>query len=298
MNILMTGGTGLIGSRLIKQLVLEGHHVHVLTRFPKKHPDSAYVSYISYQYPMRKLPFIHAVINLAGESLFGNWSEEKKARIVASRLKATEKLTNVLLQMHEKPNVFLSGSAIGYYGMSEEKIFTEKTTKPGDDFLASVCHSWEKAAATAEDLGIRTVYTRFGVVLDGTAGALPQMALPVKFGAGGKIGSGRQWMSWIHIDDCVNLLLFSLYNANVRGPLNVTAPYPKQNDDFMKTLGNVLKRPTILKTPALFFKIAVGEMHQLVTKGQYVYPQKALDYGYVFQYPQLEDALIAIYSKQ
>lgn len=296
MNILMTGGTGFIGSRLINQLVLEGHHIYVLTRFPKKHPDSAYISYISYQYPMKKLPFIHAVINLAGETLFGNWSEEKKASIVASRVKATEKLTKVLLQMHEKPNVFLSGSAIGYYGMSEDKIFTEATTKPGDDFLATVCDAWEKTAMTAEDLGIRTVYTRFGIVLDGKAGALPQMALPVKLGIGGKIASGSQWMSWVHIDDCVNLLLFALYNAKVSGSLNITAPYPKQNDDFMKLLGKTLRRPTLIRTPALFFKIAVGEMHQLVTGGQYVYPQKALDYGYVFQYPRLEDALTAIYS--
>lgn len=296
MNILMTGGTGFIGSRLINQLVLEGHHIYVLTRFPKKHPDSAYISYISYQYPMKKLPFIHAVINLAGETLFGNWSEEKKASIVASRVKATEKLTKVLLQMHEKPNVFLSGSAIGYYGMSEDKIFTEATTKPGDDFLATVCDAWEKTAMTAEDLGIRTVYTRFGIVLDGKAGALPQMALPVKLGIGGKIASGSQWMSWVHIDDCVNLLLFALYNAKVSGSLNITAPYPKQNNDFMKLLGKTLRRPTLIRTPALFFKIAVGEMHQLVTGGQYVYPQKALDYGYVFQYPRLEDALTAIYS--
>src|SRR5699024_6114199 len=156
MNILMTGGTGFIRSRIIKQLVLEKHHVYVLTRFPKKHVDSDYVSYISYKYPIKKLPFIHAVINLAGESLFGYWSDVKKKKIISSRIKATEKLTNILIQMEDKPKVFISGSAIGYYGMEEDVIFTEATTEAGHDFLAEVCATWEKAASTAEDLGIRT----------------------------------------------------------------------------------------------------------------------------------------------
>lgn len=296
MNILMTGGTGFIGSRLIKQLVLEKHHVYVLTRFPKKHADSNYVSYISYQYPIKKLPFIHAVINLAGESLFGFWSDEKKERILSSRIKATEKLTKVITQMEQKPKVFISGSAIGYYGMADDIIFTEQTTNPGDDFLAEVCAAWEKTASTAEDLGIRTVYTRFGIVLNGKQGALSQMALPVKLGVGGKIGDGKQWMSWIHIHDCVDLLLFALYDSNIEGALNMTAPYPRQNDDFTKALAKVLKRPAFMNVPKRFFKMALGDMHQLVTAGQYVYPKKALDNGFVFQYPQLEHALDQIYS--
>src|SRR5699024_9327459 len=269
MNILMTGGTGFIGSRLIKQLVLEKHHVYVLTRFPKKHVDSDYVSYISYRYPIKKLPFIHAVINLAGESLFGYWSDEKKESILSSRIKATEKLTNILIHMEEKPKVFLSGSAIGYYGMADDMIFTEETTEPGDDFLAEVCAAWEKTASTAEDLGIRTVYTRFGIVLNGKQGALPQMALPTKLGVGGKIGNGKQWMSWVHIHDCVDLLLFALYNKDMKGPLNITAPYPRQNDDFTKVLAKSLKRPAFMKTPSSFFKIALGDMHQLITNGQF-----------------------------
>lgn len=295
MNILMTGGTGFIGSHLIEQLVLEKHHVYVLTRFPKKHPDSDYVSYISYKYPIKKLPFIHAVINLAGESLFGYWSNEKKNQILNSRVKSTEKLIKVLTQMEEKPKVFLSGSAIGYYGMSDEEIFTESTTKPGDDFLAKVCSVWEKTASTAKDLGIRTVYARFGIVLDHKEGALPQIALPVKLGVGGKIGDGKQWMSWVHIDDCVNLLLFALYEQTIHGPLNITAPYPRQNGDFTKVLAKIMKRPAFMRAPTTFFKVALGEMHQLVTDGQFVYPRKAIDNGYVFQYPQLEYALQDLY---
>lgn len=253
MNILMTGGTGFIGKRLIKQLILKGHHIYVLTRYPKKHPDSEYISYISYRYPMGKLPFIHAVVNLAGESLFGYWSEEKKARILNSRMEATEKLANILTQMNQKPNVFLSGSAIGYYGMSDEKIFTEASNRPGDDFLAAVCATWEKAASTAEDLGIRTVFTRFGIVLDHKEGAMPLIALPIKFGVGGKIGNGKQWMSWIHIDDCINLLLFALYNPNIQGPLNMTAPFPKQNEAFTNSLAHTIKRPALIKTQDFIF---------------------------------------------
>src|SRR5699024_5686869 len=149
-----------------KQLILANHHVYVLTRYPKKHHDSAYVSYISEQYPMHRLPFIHAVVNLAGDSIFGYWSTAKKTRVIQSRIQTTEKLMERLIQMDQKPHVFISGSAIGYYGMSHENIYTEATTTSGNDFLAHVSTKWEETARFAEDLGIRTVYTRFGIVLD------------------------------------------------------------------------------------------------------------------------------------
>ncbi|HLR53525.1 MAG TPA: TIGR01777 family oxidoreductase [Pseudogracilibacillus sp.] len=296
MNVLITGGTGFVGSRLVHQLTLEKHHVFVLTRFPKKHADTESISYISYDYPIKHLPFIHAVINLAGESLFGYWSAAKKRQIKESRVEVTEQLISLLIRMNEKPNVFLTASAMGYYGMSEEQIFTEATEQPGSDFLAQVCEDWEKAASTAEDLGIRTVYARFGIILDKAEGALPQIALPIKMGVGGKIGDGQQWMSWIHIEDCVNLLLFSLYETTMKGALNVTAPFPRQNSSFTKVLAKELKRPSIFTAPSSFFKIALGDMHQLITEGQFVYPQKALDTGFVFQYPQLENALEAVYN--
>lgn len=298
MNVLITGGTGFVGSRLVHQLTLEKHHIFVLTRFPKKHQDTDYISYISYDYPMKNLPFIHAVINLAGESLFGYWSETKKQQIRASRVDITERLTSLLIRMNQKPNVFLSASAMGYYGMSDDKIFTEDTKEPGDDFLGQVCHEWENAASTAEDLGIRTVYARFGIILDKKEGALPLIALPVKMGVGGKIGDGKQWMSWVHIEDCVNLLLFALYDSKMAGALNVTAPFPRQNKAFTNVLAKQLKRPSLFTAPSGFFKIALGEMHQLITEGQFVYPKKALDQGFVFQYPQLENALEAEYKSQ
>ena len=296
MNILMTGGTGFIGSRLLQQLVLDHHHVYVLTRHPKKHKDTEYISYISYEYSINRLPFIHAVINLAGESLFGHWSQKKKAAILNSRVDTTEKLMRLLLHMEIKPEVVISGSAVGYYGMSEETIFTEKTATSGNDFLGQVCAEWEKAASVAEDLGIRTIYTRFGVVFDKEEGSLPYMALPFKLGAGGKTGKGTQWMSWIHIEDVVNLILFALYTKSISGPLNMTAPFPRQNYEFAKVLAQTLHRPSVIPVPDSFLRVTLGEMHQLMTEGQFVYPKKALDHGFVFEYPILEQALKAIYQ--
>lgn len=292
---MLTGGTGLIGSHLVSKLVNEGHHVYVLTRNPKQHKDTEYVSYISYHYSMNRLPFIHAVINLAGESLFGHWTKEKKEAIIASRVKVTEKLTKMMIQMKTKPNVFISGSAIGYYGTAEDIIFTENTTEPGEDFLATVVSKWENTAQVAEDLGIRTVYARFGVILDRHKGALPQMALPIKYFVGGKIGSGEQWISWIHIKDCINMLLFALNNEAIHGPLNVTAPFPNRNIEFTKILAKTMKRPAFLTVPSIILHTILGEMSQLVTDGQYVYPKKAEDNQFTFQYPHLEDALKDIY---
>lgn len=295
MNILLTGGTGFIGSHLVKRLAREEDHVYVLTRHPKQHQDTAFVSYISYNYPISRLPFIHAIVNLAGESIFGYWTEEKKEAILKSRIKTTEKLIHIMTQMETKPDVFISGSAIGYYGMADNLIFTENTQTSSDDFLASVVSEWEKTAQAAEDLGVRTVYTRFGVILDRYQGALPKMALPIQLFAGAKIGTGSQWLSWIHIDDCVRMLLFALENKAIAGPLNVTAPHPKQNESFTKILAHVLKRPALLSVPAPVLKTVLGQMHVLVTKGQYVLPKKAIDHDFTFQYPHLEDALKNLY---
>lgn len=293
----MTGGTGFIGSHFIQRLVAEGHHVYVLTRHPKKYKDTEHISYISFRYSMKKLPFIHAVINLAGESLFGFWTEEKKDKIVASRIAVTEKLTNMLMQMKEKPEVFISGSAIGFYGTAEDAIFTENTVRPSEDFLGEVTSKWERAAKVAEDLGVRTVFARFGVVLDKQEGALPQMARPIKLGVGGTIGSGEQWMSWIHINDCVNLLYFILKNDTMTGPVNITAPHPVRNKEFTASLASILKRPNLFTIPTPIIDKVVGEMGQLVTEGQYVLPKKALEQNFIFHYEHVMDALENIYQK-
>jgi len=297
MNILMTGGTGFIGSRLVEKLVDEGNHVYVLTRNPNQYQDTEYVSFISYQFPIKRLPFIHVMINLAGESLFGYWSPKKKEAIITSRVQATEALIRILAQMEKKPEVFMTASAIGYYGISEETIFTEATTDYGNDFLANVAATWERTAKAAEDFGIRTVYTRFGVVLDKQKGALPLMTLPINLFVGGKIGNGNQWISWIHIDDCIQLLLHCLYNKKIRGPINITAPHPKRNKEFIQILASIRKRPSFVYTPNFLLKIVLGDMHQLITKGQYVLPQKALDHQFTFKFDHLEEALQNIFQK-
>ncbi|MGY0692529.1 TIGR01777 family oxidoreductase [Virgibacillus sp. FSP13] len=288
MNVLLTGGTGFVGQHLTTVLMKQDHHVYILTRFPEKHTSS--YTFIGYNHNVSNLPVIHAVINLAGESLFGYWSKKKKQAIETSRLNTTQLLIDWMKQLFQKPSVFISGSAIGFYGTSEDMIFTEESTEPGDDFLAHVVMEWEKTASQAEDMGIRTVYTRFGVIL-GEAGALPYMGLPVKLFAGGKISNGEQWVSWVHVEDVVQLILFCLQNERISGPINVTAPNPKRNKDFTKILAHVLKRPHWLPAPSPLMRIGIGEMSQLITKGQYVLPKKAEANNFSFAYPDVEHAV-------
>lgn len=240
MNVLIAGGTGFIGNHITNELTKRNDQVFILTRHVNKYNDNENVKYISYDNVLNELPTIDVVINLAGESLFGYWTKQKKEKILQSRINATTKLIELIKQMDKKPKTFISASAIGYYGTSDERIFTEQTTESGDDFLATVTRKWETTAKEAEQLGIRTVYTRFGIVLDRKNGALPLMTLPVKTFVGGKIGSGKQWMSWIHIDDCVKLLLFAIDHESISGPLNITAPNPKRNNEFTKMLGETL----------------------------------------------------------
>ncbi|UJL47312.1 TIGR01777 family oxidoreductase [Virgibacillus sp. NKC19-16] len=290
MNILITGGTGFVGENLTKALHEKGHHTYILTRSPEKYTDSAKSTFISYDYPVEQLPVIHAVINLAGESLFGYWSEKKKESILNSRIDITQKVIDIMKKLDQKPEVFISGSAVGFYGTSEDLIFTEETSKPGGDFLAKVTTEWENVAKQAEEMGIRTVYTRFGVIL-GEEGALKYMSLPVKMFVGGKIGNGEQWLTWVHIEDVVKLLQYCLFNKDMIGPINVATPNPKRNKDFTKILANVLKRSYWLPIPAPLVRLGIGEMSLLIAKGQYVLPKRALDQGFQFSYPYLKEAL-------
>ncbi|MHA6252688.1 TIGR01777 family oxidoreductase [Oceanobacillus sp. CAU 1775] len=291
MNFIITGGTGFIGGHLKEHLIKKGHHVFVLTRSPKAENNTNFETHISYSVNTEELPEIHGVINLAGESLFGYWSEEKKDKILSSRLKVTEQVIQLVKKLRVKPKVFINGSAVGYYGMSEELIFTEKTTTPGEDFLAQVVVDWEKTASEVESLGIRVVYTRFGIVLGKKEGSLPMMALPVKLFVGGKVGDGEQWISWIHINDAISLLDFCLFNEEMNGPVNITAPRPQRNHEFYKTLAEVYKRPYWFHAPAPLLILALGEMATLLTEGQYVLPQKALEQGFKHDFPKLKEAL-------
>lgn len=290
MNILITGGTGFIGKNLTGSLIEQGHHVFILTRTPSNYKDSNHITHINYNYPVNKLPSIYAVINLAGESLFGYWTTSKKEAILASRIETTKNITQFIEQMKVKPAVFISGSAVGYYGTSNDLIFTENTMESGSDFLADVVTKWENTAKEVERLGIRTIYARFGVVL-GQDGALPLMTLPVKLFVGGRIGRGEQWISWIHIKDVVDLLIYCLTNEEIAGPLNLTAPHPIRNKDFIKKLAEISNRPYSLPTPALLMRIVLGEMSELITKGQFVLPKKAIANHYQYSYPNLHEAL-------
>ncbi|WP_156291696.1 TIGR01777 family oxidoreductase [Oceanobacillus salinisoli] len=290
MNFLITGGTGFVGKNLCRALHEKGHHTYVLTRTPEKYENTINTTFIDYHFPADELPSIFGVINLAGESLFGYWTKKKKAAILNSRLEATNGVLELIQKLDDKPNVFISGSAVGYYGSSNEFIFTEETSTPGNDFLANVVVDWERAASKAEELGIRTVFARFGIVL-GSEGALPLMSLPVKMFVGGKIGDGQQYMSWVHITDAVQLIEYCLFDDHISGPVNITAPNPKRNKEFMKTLATVLNRPDWLPVPTPLLRTVTGDMGQLITEGQFVLPKKAMDHDFHFTYPELEDAL-------
>lgn len=295
MNILLFGGTGFVGTNIVKALQTRKNHVYIVTRSPNKYNNTSHITYLSYEHNFYKLPTIDAVINLAGESLFGYWTKKKKDRILHSRLETTERVIEIIQQLKQKPNVLINSSAIGYYGTSENRIFTEDTTTAGNDFLASVVTKWEQAAKQAETLNIRTVYARFGLIL-GNGGSLPLMSLPVKLFVGGKVASGNQWISWIHIDDVVGLILYCIQHVQISGPLNFTAPQPMQNKDFMKILAKTLNRPYYFPTPHFLTRTVLGEMSLLINEGQFVLPKRAEKFDYPFKYPKIEKALQDIFQ--
>ncbi|WP_186576718.1 TIGR01777 family oxidoreductase [Aquibacillus kalidii] len=293
MNILLSGGTGFIGQKLTEALVSHGHKVYILTRSPQKHAPTESITYIGWLSPSYKpdaeLPNIDAIVNLAGDSLFGYWTEEKKENLMDSRMKATESIINLISNMENKPAVLINASAVGFYGTSTTETFTEHTTTPGKDFLSEITFQWEQTALQAESLGVRTVLARLGVVL-GHGGALPLMALPFKLFVGGRIGSGEQWVSWVHIDDVIGMIEFAINNSDIKGAMNVTAPFPLRNKEFSKVLAKALNRPYWLPVPSFFIKNILGEMSTLIIEGQCVIPEKAHDHRYTFIFPRIDKA--------
>lgn len=294
MNIMIAGGSGFIGSQLTNTFAEMGYNIYILSRKPRQKTPHPSVKDLNYHINIENLPKVDVVINLAGESLFGYWTKRKKQRILNSRVETTNQIINILSQMKVKPKLFINASAIGFYGTSNEIIYSEKTKTPGKDFLAKVVYQWEQAAIRAKYLGLRTVFARFGLVL-GHKGALPLMSLPIKLGFGGKIGSGEQYMSWIHIDDVVQLILFIIEQNQISGPVNLTAPKPKQNKYFIQTLAKILNRPAIIPIPKPLLQSILGEMSLLITEGQYVLPSKFNQYGFEFKYPTLKQALKNLY---
>ena len=299
MNITVTGATGFIGNRLVRVL-LPGHSVHVLGR--KRSPElPAEVRFSEWssaesEPPAESLADADAVIHLAGEPVAQRWSAKVKQRIRNSRVDGTRNLVAALSKQKHRPQVLICASAIGYYGSRGDEVLAEGSS-PGRDFLAQVVIEWEKAAREAEALGIRVISPRFGVVLGKNGGALAKMLPPFRMGAGGRLGSGQQWMSWIHVDDVVGLIQFALDHASVRGPLNATAPQPVRNREFTKELASALHRPAIFPVPRFALKILFGQMADVMLASQRVIPKATQSAGFKFQYPELRPALARLLSE-
>jgi len=292
MKILISGSHGLVGTALIKSLASEGHEILRLVRYAPSSVQEIEWSPDRYSIALARLEGFDAVVHLAGESIAeGRWTDEKKKRIRESRVKGTRLLGDALANLTNPPKTFVCASAIGYYGDRGDEILTEASA-PGNDFLSAVCVEWEKATALASEKGIRVVNCRFGIILDANGGALKKMLPPFRMGVGGKIGSGKQWMSWIALDDVVRGIKFALANDSIRGPVNFVAPAPVANARFTKTLGKVLSRPTLFPIPAFGVRLLFGEMADaLLLSSQRVAPAVLQTSNFLFQYSQLEAAL-------
>ncbi|AXH99934.1 TIGR01777 family protein [Sporosarcina sp. PTS2304] len=294
MKVVITGGTGFIGSILTEKLQKQGHDVIIFTRKPSsQHNGVQYVQWLTdHASPEDEVGEIDAIVNLAGVSIDdGRWTEERKKQIHDSRITATEEVLRIIQALPKKPAVLVNASAIGIYPPSLTAKYTEESQAVGDDFLARTVYDWENLAQTATNFGVRTVCTRFGIVLGKNGGALPLIQLPYKLFAGGKIGSGNQWFSWVHVEDVARAILFSVENDSVKGPVNVVAPSPMHMNAFGKTIANVLHRPHWFPVPSFAMELALGEKSIIVLKGQHVIPKKLLENGFTFSYPSLEPAL-------
>jgi uncharacterized protein (TIGR01777 family) len=295
-KVVLTGATGLIGKNIAGKLIQRGDEVTIFTRSVNKAkhiiPNAA--EYIVWNLEQEdwqaKLEGKDAVIHLAGESVMAKrWSEEHKKNIYNSRIDSTRILVKTIENTIDKPKVFISASAIGYYGNSEEPVTEE--SNPGKDFLADVVRDWEKETEEVIRLGIRRVNIRTGIVLDKYEGALARMITPYKFFIGGPLGSGKQWFPWIHIDDVAGIFLFVLDNKDVHGVLNAVSPNPLRMNEFCKTLGAVMHRPSLFKTPAFVLKIIFGEGAEVLLSGAQVIPERTMGVGYKFRFDNIENAL-------
>ncbi len=290
----------MIGKRLTVKLLERGDEVIVFTRSVKKAKEKLKASQFVEWNPVNISEWINnlegkdAIVNLAGENIMGRrWNEKHKKNIVQSRLISTRALVNAMYHTKNKPPVFVSASAIGYYGFTGDELITEES-KPGTDFLAILTQKWEREAVDAEYFGVRRVSLRIGIVLDKSGGALAKMLTPFKFFAGGPLGSGNQWFSWIHIDDLVNFILFALDNNYVQGSFNLTAPNPVRMKEFAKTLGKVLRRPSFFNVPGFVLKLVLGEGAEYLLHGSKVIPVKTLATGFKFNFTKLDEALTDI----
>ncbi|MGE0614386.1 MAG: TIGR01777 family oxidoreductase [Bacteriovoracia bacterium] len=299
MKILLTGATGFVGRPLCEYLKARGHDLVVLTRSGKAAIGRAVRwDYTRGPVPAEALRDVDAVIHLAGESVASRWTDKQKKLIRDSRVLTTQSLLDSLKRSHEhRCKVFVSASAIGIYGNRADQMLTE-ISPPGNGFLADVCKEWESTLfADAETGGMRKVALRFGMVLGEGGGALPKMLPIFRAGLGGPLGSGRQYMSWIHIADLVHLVDSCLTSSEFQGPINAVAPNPVTNREFSRVLGKVLRRPTFLKAPAFAIKAALGEMSEVLLDSQRVFPERAIKAGFSCTFERIEDALVDILSE-
>ncbi len=293
MKVTITGGTGFIGQRLARRLVAAGHSVHLLVREAKTglapQTTCSIWSALEIDPAPESLASADAVIHLAGEPIAQRWTPTTKRRIFDSRVEGTRRLIGSVSRLPHRPSVLVCASAIGIYGARGDEILTESSS-PGEGFLAGLCLAWEKAADLAGDLNLRVVKLRAGMVLGRGGGALAQMLTPFRWGLGGKLAPGSQWVSWIHVDDLIELILFSVEETKLSGPVNGTAPNPVTNAEFTRELAARLRRPAFFTVPASVLRAIYGEMSEVVLASQRVRPQAALAAGFQFRYPEVRAA--------
>lgn len=299
MRILLTGGTGLIGRALCRLWAGQGHELVVWSRRPQEVAGlcsgARGIARLDELAP--DLP-LDAVVNLAGAPIADRpWTAARRRLLWDSRIGLTGQLVDWLARRPLRPGVLLSGSAVGWYGDGGERRLNEDSPAGSEDFASELCFAWEAAALRAEELGIRVVLVRTAPVLAARGGMLARLLPPFRLGLGGRMGSGRQWMPWIHLEDEVGLIDFLLHHEDCRGPYNACAPNPVRNAEFARTLGRVLHRPALLPAPACVLRLALGEMAGLLLGGQHLQPQRTLDAGYRFRFPDLEAALADLLAR-
>ncbi len=297
MRVVISGGSGLIGRRLVDRLIQAGHRAVVLSRSPERVtdlPEGAAVAPWDREAVddlAATVSGADAVVHLAGENIGGGrWTASRKRRIRDSRVEGSRAVAEAIERAEPRPPVLIQASAVDYYGASGDEELTE-ASPPGEDYLATTCREWEAASAGVEALGVRRAVIRTGVVLSTRGGALPRLMLPFKLFAGGPAGDGRQWLPWIHVEDEVGAIRFLIERTEAVGPFNLTSPQPLTNRDFGKVLGSVMGRPSLLPAPAFALKLALGEMSTLVLDGQRALPARLVEHGFAFRFPEARAAL-------
>lgn len=295
MKIVIAGGSGFVGHALSQFFTHQGHEIIILSR-GKSHSDGK-IQYIQWlkegAEPEKHLHNTDAFINLAGVSLNeGRWTEERKEAIYKSRMSATTEINRIIEALEPKPQLLINASAVGIYPVSKAATYTEESPQKSNDFLGKTVTDWEKLARKSEEFGVRVALTRFGVILGKNGGALELMTLPYQYHVGGTLGSGMQWVSWIHLDDIVGAMNFIVQNEDIFGVVNFTSPYPVRMKQFGETIANVLNRKHWFPAPSPLLKIALGEKSTMVLDGQRVLPKVLQAHNYEFQYAKIQDALV------